>query len=142
MSALLAQPQESLPDLFRFEWQKADLGNPVLRLSLAIIAHDKHPKTLSQLAQLTNSDLEEITRLVAGLSFIKTDLVSHYLTFVTEAFRRFGAKELSSMETRVTELLIDFLLCDQDSDKALTALPDYLERAGRFTVSVRGTHLS
>jgi hypothetical protein len=132
LADLLAHPQDTLPDLFRIEWKQADLTNDTLTLVLSILAHDRQPHTISQLAVLAGTTHAELAGLLTPLTFLNSDVTSDTVDFVNESFRRFGMSELKAMESRVTELLINYLLDNQETEQALATLPDYLERAGRF----------
>lgn len=54
------------------------------------------------------------------------------IDFVSESMRKFACRQLHDFKEDVTNLLIDDLLKDADSNLALDHLPDYYEQAGRL----------
>jgi hypothetical protein len=52
--------QEAVPDLFRVEWEPVRTLTPPRRLLLAIIAHDRFPRTIEQLAEVLGQPVDEV----------------------------------------------------------------------------------
>jgi len=133
ITTLISNLPNELYDFFEMEWFQVDQDNKDLNNLLAIIAHDRNKihniKELSNILHLKN---DEVRRLLSGLGFIIIDdEKGGEVDFVSETFRKFAVLKLQDLKDGVTDLLIDSLVENPQSDTALTYLPGYLEQAGR-----------
>jgi hypothetical protein len=124
--------QEAAPDLFRLEWQPVRGLTPEAKLALAIIAHDRFPRTIEQLAAVVKLDVNSLSLAVANLTFIHCDPTTKALRYASETLRKFAADQLRALEPQAISAVIDKLLEDEASEASLLTLPAYLERVGRF----------
>jgi hypothetical protein len=130
--SLAERLQEAMPDLFRVEWEPVRSLSQTARLLLAIVAHDRFPRTIEQFAGILKEQVEEVAVIISKLSFLKVDPQSGVVTYASESFRRFASDQLRALEPQAISSVIDNLLEAEDSETALLALPSYLERVGRF----------
>jgi hypothetical protein len=124
---------EEWPDkkLFEIEWSRVQSDNNKQLTLLAILAHDRKRHSVNELAHIMDLEPAAIQELLQNLGFVST-IPGGEISFVSEAFRGFAAKQLWHLREEVNELLIAYLLRDPKSEGARRYLPGYLERAERF----------
>lgn len=129
--AFLASLPQKYPDLFALEWDQVRSADDLQQAILAILAHDLTRHTIGDLARMLNSDPVQVESIIRELNFLVVS-DSFEVTFVSETFRRLAADRLKHLRTRASDLAINDLLRDPDSQAALTLLPHYYRQAGRL----------
>jgi len=117
--------------LFEIEWDRVQSENTKQLTLLAILAHDRKRHYTDVLASIMDLEPETIHELVQDLGFLSITQKGE-ISFVSEAFREFAAKELRHLREKANNLLVDHLLRDPSSDMAILHLPGYLKQAGRL----------
>jgi hypothetical protein len=129
-SQLLAELPRTLSDKYQLEWRVVDASNSLQTKILAILALDRTAHTMGDLGFFLKASEKDIKAAIADLNFVETGTtVSSEVRYVSEAFRRFAAGTLSEWKETVNQLLIDALIAEPTSNRALYQLPKYLEDA-------------
>jgi hypothetical protein len=123
---------DKLPDFLGIEWRKIREASHVEKSVLALIAFGRKSYSTEDISRILNLDLLQVEESLQGFSILTTDSESKCIEFVSESMRKFASKELRNYKEEVTNFLIDDLLKDAESERALTFLPDYFEQAGRL----------
>lgn len=132
-SQLLASLPQSMPAIFQREWASVDISDNQVILALAILAHDKHANTVTDLALLVDTDVATLRRKLSGLPFLivsANDSVP--IAFISDAFKGFAANQLSRYSALARGRIIETLAKEPYSDRALIQLPQYLYEANEL----------
>lgn len=129
---LLDGMSDKLPDLFEIEWRAIDLENRLQTQLLAILAFDRRQHSVPVFSTMLDVNAELITQALAPLNFVVIESDTGRANYVSEPFRNFASRRLSSLKEETIGFLIDSLQSEPDSEQALTYLPSYLEQAGRL----------
>lgn len=132
LQTLISKMPEQLVDLFEIEWRAVNTNDRQQQLLIALIAHDRKTKKLTQLAHLLNMTMAEISGLIKPIRFIYVDPDTHDVAFVPDSFRAFAAQRLHEYKTPVYDLIIENLFRTPDSEDSTVLLPQYLSQAGRY----------
>lgn len=132
LQSILDEDPERLPDFLAIEWRKMLPITGDLKTLLAIIAYARKSYTVGDLAAITLCDLNRIVDMLEGLRIVSVNSDNKEVQFVSEAHRRYAAKQLHDLKEKATDLLIDHLLKDTNSEMALSYLPAYYEQAGKL----------
>lgn len=84
------------------------------------------------LARIAQIPEEQVRTLLQGVGFVLISSPHDEVNFVSEAFRKFAADHLRSLQEQVNTYLIDDLLRTPYTNEALTYLPEYLMQAERY----------
>ena len=130
-SHLLEDMPDELKDLFEIEWSAVDESNELVITALALLAHDKRERKISELAELLSEDSQKIASLLSAFSFIDYTRDNQSIDFISDTFRRFVSTRLIGKREDCIALQIERLLKIPESTESLTSLPTYLELGGR-----------
>jgi hypothetical protein len=118
----------TLTEKYEVEWKSVDGTNDLQIKVLALIALDRTTHTLADLEFFLGVHSNEIKAAVSHLNFLDIGSSStSELRYVSEAFRRFAASKLKEWKKTVNSMLIDALLGDPTSMRAMYHLPSYLQ---------------
>lgn len=130
---LLQRLPETLPELFRLEWERARVAKEQpLDLLLALLAYSPRSHALTELARILGIEKAAIETLCQGIGFIQVDAQNEIPRFISTAFRTFAREQLRHLKEEVYDRLITDLQRAPESDVALADLPRYLEERKRF----------
>ncbi len=130
---LLQRLPETLPELFRLEWERARVAKEQpLDLLLALLAYSPRSHALAELAHILGIEKAAIETLCQGIGFIQVDAQNEIPRFISTAFRTFAREQLRHLKEEVYDRLITDLQRAPESDVALADLPRYLEERKRF----------
>lgn len=131
LSAMLDDLPKSLPEVFELEWRSVELAPDYLLDALAIITFDRKEYTHALLANVLEQQVETIKKKIEGYSFIISS-PDNVLSYTSDSYRKFASNKLRARQTRVNNILIDYLLKNPQSDDALRNVPAHLFQAKRF----------
>lgn len=124
---------EDLPTQLRhvleMEWSTLP-QTPDLSLLLAVIAYGRSEHTIGLLSNIMRRRPEEIQAMLDSVAFVEVDNQTR-VRFVSESYRRYLAEQLRPIRQAAYDLLIDHLIREPLSEKALMFLPGYFEAADR-----------
>jgi hypothetical protein len=132
LQTILNEDPDNLPDFIALEWQKIEPISDAQRKLLAIVAYGRKEYTTDELGQILTWESSFIASNLNGINFITIEPNTHSVKYVSEAHRRYAVNKLRNYKDEASNLLIDFLLKDAESDAALSYLPTYYEQAGRL----------
>lgn len=132
LASFVSDLPKRLPDLFDLEWKKVNFSNTKLISVLSIIAHDQKKYKLSELCQILKCEEGEICENICKLSFITLNEDTKEVGFITEAFRKFAENRLKDKKQETLDLLIDYMISNDDQEESLIQLPGYLEQVERY----------
>lgn len=132
LQTIMNEDPDNLPDFIAIEWQKLESDDDDLIKLLAVIAYGRKEYTLDELSQILTWESSIIGLKLKGIDFIIVEAQSKEVKYVSEAHRRYAINKLRNYKDYASNLLIDFLLKDAESDTALSYLPTYYEQAGRL----------
>ena len=122
----------TLSGLFEIEWGAVDKANHLQVETLAVLSFDRRKHTVTDLAQVLETEPETIKSCVAPLTFVTISESDGEVDFVSESFRRFAGLRLQDRREPIRTQIIESLLKRPESSDALAFLPTYLEEAGRL----------
>jgi hypothetical protein len=128
----LTELPDSIAQLFEREWDSLRSGDAIDRDIVAVLVHDRRTHTVDTLAALLGKPGSFIAARFDRFSFLSVDPETKQVAFVSEGYRRFAAKTLFMERAHVIDLVINELLSDPESHRALLYLPSYLHEAGRL----------
>lgn len=127
---LMENLDDHLPDPFDWEWNQVDKNNKKLLKLLALLAND-----------ILNLDLQVITQVVGyeTIDILKSDidkltfisLTNETVTFASDVYRKYVAKQLKYMKEEVENLITDYLIKEPVGEETYKYLPGLLERSGK-----------
>jgi len=130
---LLQHLPETLPELFKLEWERAKVTKEQpLDLLLALLAYSPRSHALTELGRILGLEKATIETLCQGVGFIQVDAKNEAPHFISTAFRTFAQEQLHHLKEEVFDRLITDLQRIPESDVALVDLPRYLEERKRF----------
>jgi len=121
-----------LPDFLGIEWRKIKEASNEQKMVLALITFGRKIYSTKEISRILSMDLPQVEESLQSFTILKADSEKKCIDFVSESMRKFASKQLQDKKESVTNLLIDDLLKDTESDRTLNFLPDYYEQAGRF----------
>jgi len=124
---------EHLKDIFEIEWSGLNKIEFDLNMPLAILAFDECNHTAKDIGLLIKSDIDKMHDALRQLSFINIDEDSGYVNYISEEYKKFAANRLSKYKSEVVEIIIENMYQKKDEPRSLSALPEYLDNAGRHT---------
>lgn len=131
LKELLGAPHRHLADLFRLEWNRLDIRDDLTRRTLAICAFETLPISLSQIADLLQTDIGTLTKNLSALPIIEINKQSGLISFVNEGYRNFVREELKDLKQSVMDSIIGYLRLNPDDPQAAAHLPTTLLVAER-----------
>ena len=123
---------EKLPDFLGIEWRKIKEASDEQKMILALITFGRKIYSTKEISKILNLDLLLIEESLKSFTILRADSKNKCIDFVSESLRNFAAKHLQDKKEEVTNLIIDDLLKDTESEGTLNSLPDYYEQAERF----------
>jgi len=129
---LLENSPIELAELFKIEWQKANLDDDDLLNILAIITFTERNQNIEKLSCILNLDTKRIMAKLNELSFIEIEDQTKEVRYVSEAFRKFAASELQNYSDKTINLLIQGHMEEPSSEESLKVLPKYMYRSERY----------
>lgn len=130
---LLNELPEQLPDLFEMEWRTVGKDDTLLRQALSILTIDHRCHSLTTLSQLCKTDLDTLSEKFSHCGFLEVSKEDQRVEFVCDTFKRFAIKHLAALRSSTLEMIISDLLINPNSVDTLTHLPDFLNKAGRYS---------
>src|SRR5207248_6959782 len=124
--------EEVIPDLLEIEWKQGASTEPISQQLLAILALDPSFHSLHDISAIVGLSDIAVKEILSTIPFIEMEPDGSDIRFVSEPFRRFAVRRLSSLKRTVDDLLVNYLLSQQDREQANESLPIYLFRAGRL----------
>lgn len=123
---LLQRLPETLPELFRLEWERVRVTKEQpLDLLLALLAYSPRSHTLAELARILGIEKAAIETLCQGIGFIKVDVQNEIPRFISTACRTFAQEQLRHLKEEVYDRLITDVKRAPESDGALVDLPRF-----------------
>jgi len=122
---------ENLPDFISIEWRKYAELNQKFKDLLAVIAYGRSFLSINDLVRITTIDSVQIEEFIHKCSILAIDPKTNQIGFISEPHRKFVSHQLRDLKEEATNMLIDDLLKDAQSDLALKYLPIYYDQAGR-----------
>ena len=132
VQSLLEEEPDKLPEFVALEWSKTETANNSQKKMLAIIAYGRKGYSMADIARILDLKRTTVEDFLGHLGIVNIDSKKIEVSFVSEAHRKYAAKQLTDFKEEITNLLIDDLLKDSNSPAALECLPDYYEQSGRF----------
>jgi hypothetical protein len=132
VQSLLEEEPDKLPEFVALEWSKTETANNNQKKMLAIIAYGRKGYSTVDIARILDLESTTVECFLGHLGVVSIDSQKIEVSFVSEAHRKYAAKQLTDFKEEITNLLIDDLLKDANSQAALTYLPDYYEQGGRL----------
>lgn len=130
---LLLNHPNKIVDLFDIEWQEVGRLEEHQKDVLALLTFDRsRVHTVNSLGQMLNLSIDEVRAGLQDLTFVIIIQVTEEVRFISEAFRNYVANKLFDKERETTELVVEYLLQNQDDKEALLQLPALLEKVNRF----------
>jgi len=119
-----------LNKLLDLEWKRANITDAKLLEILVAVADVRQGRSISSLSKFFMMPSEQIKNYFENLKFLQ--LNDTIVTYVSDSFRAFVLEKLKYLNKSVNNLIIDYWLNNNTSAEAITELPYYLERAGRY----------
>jgi hypothetical protein len=123
---------DNLPSFLSIEWRKIREATEAEKNILALITFGRKKYSTHEIARILNQEQSHVQTILNNLSIIRTDSDNGCIDFVSESMRKFASKHLHEYKEKMTNLLIDDLLQDSDTEEKIVYLPDYYEQAGRL----------
>ncbi len=123
---------ENLPDFIAMEWRKIAITDDKHNRLLAILAYGRGEYTIDDLARIV-----EVERVTVEEFFQSSGIITinpqKQVSYLSEPHRKYAAEQLRNFKEEVTNLLIDDLQKNSDTEVALRDIPNYFEQTGRFS---------
>lgn len=119
--AVVNQLPDNLPKALLNEWNLANITDTNLLKVLCLVANECSPYTVQQISSIFDTEEEYILQELTKHEFIIIN--EGVVTFISDAFRRFIEKQLSSLKNEVYDQLIGYLSINPYSDMSLDSLP-------------------
>lgn len=129
---LIYKESDKLIDFLSIEWDSINFKEDHDKKLLSLITFGRKVYCVSDLSQILNMSHDEVYDSAKRIGFIQIEEKNEGVDFISEAHRKFSEKKLAGLKKEATNVLIDYLTKDTDSNDSLMYLPTYFEQAGRL----------
>ena len=101
-------------------------------LTLTLICLDMRLYTAKNISDIINYPEDELINDLLSLNFITIDEKTKYVSFASDLFRKYAAKELSKYKRTINELKIEYLINRSETKSAFSDLPILYKEANKL----------